>query len=37
VDEGLPVKFTPHNEMLEKCVAYGRNFGFKLLNILNEK
>ena len=32
VDEGLQVKFTPHNEMLEKCVAYGRSFGAKLLN-----
>jgi len=31
VDEGLQVKFTPHNEMLERCIAYGRNFGIKLL------
>ena len=32
IDEGLQVKFTPHNETLEKCVAYGRAFGTKLLN-----
>jgi flavorubredoxin len=32
MDDGLQVKFTPHNEMLEKCVAYGRTFGIKLLN-----
>jgi NADH oxidase (H2O-forming) len=31
MDEGLQVKFTPHNEMLGKCVAYGRSFGMKLL------
>jgi len=34
MDDGLQVKFTPHNEMLEKCVAYGRTFGIKLLNLL---
>jgi len=32
MDEGLQVKFTPHNETLEKCIAYGRSFGTKLLN-----
>jgi flavorubredoxin len=32
MDEGLQVKFTPHNETLEKCITYGRNFGTKLLN-----
>jgi len=32
IDEGLQVKFTPHNETLEKCIAYGRAFGIKLLN-----
>jgi NADH oxidase (H2O-forming) len=31
IDEGLLVKFTPHNDMLEKCIEYGRNFGQKLL------
>jgi NADH oxidase (H2O-forming) len=31
MDEGLQVKFTPHNEMLEKCITYGKNFGLKLL------
>jgi NADH oxidase (H2O-forming) len=31
MDEGLQVKFTPHNEMLEKCVTYGKAFGIKLL------
>jgi NADH oxidase (H2O-forming) len=31
VDEGLLVKFTPHNEMLQKCIDYGRNFGLQLL------
>ena len=31
MDEGLQVKFTPHNEMLEKCIDYGRSFGIKLL------
>jgi len=32
MDEGLQVKFTPHNEMIERCVVYGRNFGIKLLS-----
>jgi NADH oxidase (H2O-forming) len=32
IDEGLQVKFTPHDETLEKCISYGRNFGVKLLN-----
>jgi NADH oxidase (H2O-forming) len=31
MDEGLLVRFTPHEEMMEKCVAYGRAFGLKLL------
>jgi NADH oxidase (H2O-forming) len=30
-DEGLMVKFTPHNDTLEKCVEYGKAFGLKLL------
>ena len=32
MDDGLQVKFTPHDEMLEKCIAYGKAFGTKLLN-----
>ncbi len=31
IDEGLMVKFTPHNEVKDKCIEYGRNFGQKLL------
>jgi len=27
MDEGLMVKFTPHNEVKERCIAYGRQFG----------
>ncbi len=27
MDEGLMVKFTPHDAMEEKCVEYGREFG----------
>ncbi len=30
-DEGLTVRFTPHKEILEKCVNYGKAFGEKLL------
>jgi NADH oxidase (H2O-forming) len=30
-DEGLSVKFTPHEETLKKCVEYGKAFGEKLL------
>ena len=30
-DEGLMVKFTPHNETLEKCRTYGKAFGARLL------
>jgi NADH oxidase (H2O-forming) len=36
MDEGLMVKFTPHNEVAEKCVEYGRRFGLKLLQKMNE-
>jgi len=32
IDEGLMVKFTPHHAMLERCVAYGKNFGTKLVS-----
>jgi flavorubredoxin len=31
MDEGLLVKFTPHNEMLQKCIDYGKRFGEALL------
>ena len=31
IDEGLMVKFTPHNDVKDKCIAYGMNFGQKLL------
>lgn len=31
VDEGLAIKFMPHNEMAEKCLAFGKSFGEKLL------
>jgi flavorubredoxin len=30
-DEGLMVKFTPHKEILEKCIQYGKAFGVKFL------
>lgn len=30
-DEGLMVKFTPHNEVLDQCVDYGKRFGMKML------
>ncbi|HNY02742.1 MAG TPA: FprA family A-type flavoprotein [Bacteroidales bacterium] len=31
MDDGLMVKFTPHNEVREKCIEYGRKFGTELL------
>ena len=31
-DEGLMIRFTPHQDALEKCVIYGKAFGDKLLN-----
>ncbi|MEI6456664.1 MAG: FprA family A-type flavoprotein [bacterium] len=31
MDEGLMIKFTPHSEAFEKCVAYGKSIGVKLL------
>jgi flavorubredoxin len=30
-DEGLMVKFTPHQETLRKCIEYGKAFGITLL------
>jgi len=32
IDEGLMVKFTPHDQIKDKCIAYGRNFGEKFLH-----
>ncbi|MCX6251722.1 MAG: FprA family A-type flavoprotein [Bacteroidetes bacterium] len=31
IDDGLMVKFTPHDEGMEKCIAYGKSFGAKLM------
>ncbi|MDP4282359.1 MAG: FprA family A-type flavoprotein [Bacteroidota bacterium] len=31
LDDGLMVKFSPHNEILEQCIEYGRNFGKRVL------
>ena len=36
IDEGLMVKFTPHSEMQEKCVDYGRKFGRQMLAGIKE-
>jgi hypothetical protein len=35
LDDGLMVKFTPHNEMKDKCVEYGKVFGLRLLEKTN--
>ena len=34
-DEGLMVKFTPHEKATEQCIDYGRRFGLKLLEKSN--
>jgi len=31
IDDGLMVKFTPHKEDIDQCIAYGKAFGLKLL------
>jgi flavorubredoxin len=31
MDEGLMVKFTPHSEVKERCIEYGRKFGRQML------
>jgi flavorubredoxin len=31
VDDGLMIKFTPHSQVSDKCVEYGRNFGKQML------
>ena len=36
LDEGLMVRFTPHNEMVGRCVEYGKNFAERLLEKMNE-
>ncbi|MEI6434543.1 MAG: FprA family A-type flavoprotein [Bacteroidota bacterium] len=33
IDDGLMVKFTPHNEEAQKCVEYGKHFGERMLNV----
>lgn len=37
IDDGLMVKFTPHREVLERCIEYGRVFGMKMVEIKNEQ
>lgn len=32
MDDGLMVKFTPHNDAAEKCLEYGKMFGEKMLS-----
>lgn len=32
MEETLDIKFTPHKEELEKCIAFGKSFGAKLLS-----
>ncbi|MCX6306686.1 MAG: FprA family A-type flavoprotein [Bacteroidetes bacterium] len=31
MDDGLMIKFTPHSEVQEKCVEYGRKFGRQMI------
>ncbi len=35
LDEGLMIKFTPHNQVRQKCLDYGKNFGEQLLAGMN--
>jgi len=37
IDEGLMVKFTPHNAVIAKCIDYGKKFGMKMLEQENAK
>ncbi len=37
IDDGLMVKFTPHREVLDKCIDYGKAFGIKMLEGKNEQ
>ncbi len=32
LDDGLMIKFTPHHDMQEKCIEYGRKFGRFMLD-----
>jgi len=34
-DDGLMIKFTPHNEILDKCVEWGNEYGKKFLELKN--
>lgn len=36
IDDGLMVKFTPHHEVLDTCVDYGKTFGIRMLEGKNE-
>ena len=31
IDEGLMIKFTPHSEVKDRCIEYGRKFGKQML------
>ena len=31
IDDGLMVRFTPHHDVQEKCILYGKNFGLMML------
>jgi hypothetical protein len=31
MDEGLMIKFTPHSEVKDRCIEYGRKFGRQML------
>jgi len=31
IDEGLMIKFTPHHEVRDKCIEYGRNFARQMM------
>ncbi len=35
MDEGLMIKFTPHNDTKDKCIAYGKKFGETFLNAMS--
>jgi flavorubredoxin len=37
IDDGLMVKFTPHREVLDKCIDYGKAFGIKMAEGRNEQ
>ena len=37
MDEGLMIKFTPHHDTKDKCIAYGKKFGESFLSGSNQK